>query len=93
MSMQATLIKLLLKLPPQWLVRMSGGKPVEIGGRTLDPYFQFIAHGARNQPPLSTLTAQQFRAASANALAMLAAPMEPGVTAEDFTLDAPGRKI
>ncbi|MEO0883758.1 MAG: alpha/beta hydrolase [Pseudomonadota bacterium] len=93
MSLQATIIKLLLKLPPSWLVRMSGGKPVEIGGRTLDPYFQFIAHGARNQPGVSALTAQQFRQASADALAMLAAPMEPGISAEDVSLKAPGRDI
>ncbi|MEM7005077.1 MAG: alpha/beta hydrolase [Pseudomonadota bacterium] len=93
MSLQATLIKLLLKLPPSWLVKMSGGSPVQIGGRTLDPYFQFIAHGARNQPPVSSLTAEQFRTGSADALAMLAAPMEEGVSAEDFELTAPGRDI
>ena len=93
MSLQATLVRFLLKLPPSWLVRLSGGEPVMIGGRTLDPYFQFIAHGARRQPPVSTQTPVQLRKASAEALAMIAAPMEPGVSAEDFTLSAPGRDI
>ncbi|MEM9667787.1 MAG: alpha/beta hydrolase [Pseudomonadota bacterium] len=93
MSLQALLIKTLLKLPPSWLVKMSGGESVQIGGRTLDPYFQFIAHGAKRQPGVSTLSAQQFRAASADALAMLAAPMEEGVSAEDRSLSAPGRDI
>lgn len=88
MSLQATIAKLLLKLPPSWLVKLSGGQPLEIGGRTLDPHFQFVAHGAANQPPMSSLSAQDGRAASAAGLAMFAAPPEPGVTWSDFTIPA-----
>lgn len=93
MSLQATIVKLLLKLPPQWLVAMSGGEPVRIGGRTMDPHFQFVAHGARKQPPPTGQTAEAVRTAAADGLAMLAAPMEQGVSAEDFSLSAPGREI
>ena len=46
MSLQATIARLLLKLPAGWKVKMAGGKPLELGGRTLDPNLQFIAHGA-----------------------------------------------
>lgn len=93
MSLQATLVKTLLKLPDSWLVRMAGGKPLEIGGRVLEPKLQFIAHGAAKQPPMSSSDPQTARAGSAAALAMLGAPMEPGVAAEDFELKAPGRNI
>lgn len=88
MSFQATLAKLILKLPEGWLVKMAGGKPVELGGRTLDPHFQFLAHGAAKQPPMSSLSARDGRAASAAGLAMFAAPAEPGVTWSDFTIPA-----
>lgn len=93
MSFQAWMVKTFLKLPPNWLVKMSGGKPVEIGGRVLDPYLQFIAHGAAKQPPLSEADPVSARKASAEALAMLGGEIEPGVTFEDFTLVAPGRSI
>lgn len=86
MSLQATIVKLLLKLPDSFLVKLSGGGPVVIGGRTLDPKFQFLAHGASRQPPMSSLSAQDGRAASAAGLAMFAAPAEPGVSWENFTL-------
>ena len=79
MSLQVTIAKLLLKLPAGLKVKMAGGKPVEIAGRTLDPNFQFIAHGAAKQPPMSSMSAQAGRAASAAGLAMFAAKPEPGV--------------
>lgn len=93
MSMQATIAKLLLKLPDSVLVKLAGGEKVELGGRTLDPRFQFLAHGAKRQPAMSSLSAQEGRAASAQGLAMFAAKPEPGVSWKDFALDAPGRKI
>ncbi len=93
MSLQATIAKTLLKLPPKWLVRLSGGAPLELGGRRLDPHFQFIAHGAKRQTPMHELSAQEARAAAAAGMAMFAAPPEPGVAVEDFALDAPGRSI
>lgn len=93
MSVQGTIVKFLLKLPPAWLVKLSGGDPVTIGERTMDPYIQFLSHGAKRQPPMSSLDPPSARKAAAEALAMLAAVPEPGVVWEDFTLDAPGRDI
>lgn len=93
MSLQATIAKLLLKLPAGWLVKMSGGRPVEIGGRTLDPHFQFLAYGASKQPPMSSMSAQDGRAASAAGLAMFAAPLPDGVSTKDDAISAVGRSI
>ena len=86
MSLQATIAKLLLKLPKSMLVSMSGGRPVEIGGRTLDPHFQFLSHGARKQPPMSSLDPATARAASAQGLAMFAPPRDASVSVKDFTI-------
>lgn len=94
MSFQATIVKLLLKLPPSWLVKMAGGEPIVIGGRTLDPHFQFLTHGAQKQPPMSSLSAEVGRAASAAGLAMFKADREPGVQTEEIAIPAPnGRTV
>lgn len=89
MSLQATIAKLLLKLPASWKIKMAGGKPVELGGRTLDPNLQFIAHGAANQPPMSSLEPEVAQAAAIEGLGMFAAAPEPGVSFEDTTI--PGK--
>lgn len=93
MGLQSTLVKTLMKLPDGLIVRMAGGKPLELGGRTLDPRFQFFAHMAGKQPAMSTLSAVEARTASADGLAMLAAPLPDGVTTSDFALKAPDRDI
>ena len=94
MSLQATIARLMLKLPPSWLVKLSGGKPVEIKGRVLDPHFQFVAHAARGQPHISTFSAQQGRAAAAEGLGMFQAKREPGVDVENLAIPGPkGRQI
>ncbi len=87
MSLQAMIAKTLLKLPAGLLVRMSGGGPVTVRGWTLDPQLQFLAHGAKGQPAMSSLTAEQGRAASAAGLALFAARPEPGVATRDFALE------
>ena len=90
MSLQATIAKLLLKLPAGWKVKMAGGTPLEIGGRVLDPNLQFIAHGAANQPPMSSLEPEVAQAAAIEGLAMFAAKPEPGVSWQDKTIPGPG---
>lgn len=69
---------------------MAGGKPLELGGRTLDPNLQFIAHGAAKQPPMSSLEPEVAQAAAIEGLAMFAADPEPGVSFEDMTIPGPG---
>ncbi|MEO0449431.1 MAG: alpha/beta hydrolase [Pseudomonadota bacterium] len=90
MSLQATIAKLLLKLPAGMKVKMAGGTPLELGGRVLDPNLQFIAHGAANQPPMSSLEPEIAQAAAIEGLAMFAAKPEPGVSWEDTTI--PGKE-
>ncbi len=86
MSLQAVIAKLLLKLPASIKIKLSGGKPVTLGGRTLDPNFQLIAHSAAKQPPMSSLEPAAAQAAAAAGLAMFAGPPEPGVTWSDTAI-------
>jgi len=90
MSLQATIAKLLLKLPASWKVKMAGGEPVILGGRTLDPNLQFLAHGAARQPPMSSLEPEVAQAGAIEGLAMFAAKPEPGVSWDDTTIPGPG---
>lgn len=89
MSLQATIARLLLKLPASWKVKMAGGEPLELGGRVLDPNLQFIAHSAAKQPPMSSLEPEVAQAAAIEGLAMFAAPPESGVAFEDMTIPGP----
>lgn len=83
---QKLLVRSLLKSPASWLVNMSGGEPVEIDGRVLNPQFQFLAYGASKQPPMSSLAADDGRAASAAGLEMLKAKPVSGVKWENFEI-------
>lgn len=89
-AVQRTVLKVLLSLPTPVLRALSGGGVVYQGGRTLDPRFQFLAAGARRMPPMSSLTPEEARAASAGGLAAMAGKPEPGVRVENLTIDGPG---
>lgn len=89
MSLQQKITKFIMKLPDGLLVRMAGGKPVEVRGRVLEPQLQLVAWNGRNTPPMSSMEPEVVQAAVKEQLAMLAAPMEPGVTTEDFTIPGP----
>ena len=91
MSLQQLIAKFIFRLPDGLLVRMAGGKPVEIRGRVLEPQLQLVAWNGRNAPPLSSLEPEVAQAAVRDQLAMLAAPLEPGVATDDFTIPGPDR--
>ena len=83
MSLQVKIAKLLLKLPGNLLVKLGGGQPVEINGRVMDPQFQFIAHGAKSQPAMSSMSPADARAASAAGLQMFGDEPVDGVSWRD----------
>jgi acetyl esterase/lipase len=88
---QKLLFKTVMSLPAPALRMMSGGSGVWLGGRTLDPRFQFIAHMARRQQAASNqpFSPQAIRAAVAQGLAPMQGAPEPGVSFQDRTLDGP----
>ena len=87
-ALQKAMVRGLLSLPRPVLQLLSGGAVVYRGGRTLDPRFQFLAHQARSQPPLESLTPPEARLASAQALRMLEARLEPGVAIETLSVES-----
>lgn len=94
MSLQTKIARLLLKLPAGALRAMSGGAPVEIGGRVLDPHFQFLAHAAAKRPaPTEAPTARDARAQTRALVDLAGGPAEPGVRWSDEPIPVDGRVI
>lgn len=89
LSAQRLALKAALAMPGPMLRAMSGDEPGEVGGRTLDPRLQFMAHQARAQGGIADLSPVEARAASAGGLALMAGDPEPGATWEDLSLDLP----
>lgn len=90
---QRLVVRKLLSLPGPVLRLMSGGGVVYQGGRTLDPRLQYLAAQNRGAPPISTLSTDEARRASATALASLAGDPDPGVRFEPLTIPGPGGDI
>ena len=88
-GMQQFIAKLVMSMPAPVLRVLSGGAPVQVGGRTLDPQFQMMAHAAKQTPKMTDFPAAVAREASARAFKSAAAPIEPGVAVEDFDIPAP----
>ena len=90
MSLQQFIAKMVFKLPPGMLVKLSGGVPMVTGGRTLDPYLQVAAWNGRNAPPLSSLSPEIVQAATKDQIAQMAAKPKPGVSWDDITIPGDG---
>lgn len=87
-GIQRQILKAVLSLPRPVLRAASGGRAVFLGGRTLDPRFQFLVHAARRQHGPEHLSEEQARENRAQQLALYSGPSEPGVALEDLKLAA-----
>ncbi|CAN5211550.1 alpha/beta hydrolase [soil metagenome] len=88
-TVQKLVLKGLMALPAPLLRALSGGEPVSMGGRTLDPQFQLMAWAARKQGPISAATPAQVRTASAAGFALAQGALEPGTICENLTVPTP----
>jgi acetyl esterase len=75
-------------LPAPILRTLAGGGVVHIGGRTLDPRFQFLAAQGAKGPAMSAFPADVARAGIAQSLLPVQGTVEAGVRIE--TLSVPG---
>ena len=82
-AIQKQLLRAVLALPCPVLRAASGGRAVYVGGRTLDPRFQFLVHAARHYgaPEGGSDERQQ--------LSLYAGEREPGVSLEDMVIEGP----
>ncbi|MEI7573660.1 MAG: alpha/beta hydrolase, partial [Phenylobacterium sp.] len=85
---QTALLAWVLSLPAPVLRLLSGGGAVHRAGRTLDPRLQFLASGARRGRPMSAMSPEEARQASATAFALTGEAPPPGVRTE--SLQVPG---
>ncbi|MDP3460046.1 MAG: alpha/beta hydrolase, partial [Hyphomonas sp.] len=72
MILQRVLAKSFASLPGNLIVKLAGGEPVTINGRTLEPQLQMIAWNGRAAPPMSSLPAEMVQAGVKVQLALLA---------------------
>ena len=91
--MRKFLVQTVLRLPPRWLVALSGGRPLVIEGRRLDPRLQFLAAQAKRQPSLASMTPQAARQAAAQGLALLDAEPDPHIEIGEFSIPGPAGRI
>lgn len=90
MSLQKFIVRTLLKLPDNLLVKMSGGKPRAIDGRILDARAQFLAAQGARQPSITTLDPATARAGTKDGLALLDGELHPGVEVSELQVPGPG---
>ncbi|MFM9865465.1 MAG: alpha/beta hydrolase [Micropepsaceae bacterium] len=91
--MQRLFVRSLLSLPSSWLVAASGGKPITIEERTLDPRLQFLAAMAKRQPGLEAMAAADARKAASAGLAMLDGEPAHDIDIANIEIPADGRTI
>ncbi len=90
--MRRLLVRTLLSLPGKWLVAMSGGKPLTIEGRVLDPRLQFAGSLGKRGPTLDSMTPEAARKAASEGLALLDGEVARDIEIENIILPVPGRK-
>ena len=87
------MIKLLMRLPSWFLIKLSGKKQIEIGDRKLHPPFQFLLKLTENLvTDFTTLTPDQFRAAYVDQ-SKISAKMPSGIEWKDHEIEVLKGKI
>jgi acetyl esterase len=84
---------LLTRLPDAVLVKLGGGAPVTVAGRTLHPLLQFMMHANRNARPMETMTPVQAREAYGQIVATAAPEPAPMHTVDDWRIPVTGATI
>lgn len=82
-NVQRIMLKLFAKLPGGILVRMAGGKAIEIRGRTLDPMMQLLWVEGKKQPSVTEATPEQARGVMDEAASLLSGPVPPQVSVDN----------
>src|SRR5262245_8058770 len=92
--MQKLLVRTILGLPSSLLVALSGGRPLIIEERRLDPRLQFLGAMAKRQPSLATLSPLAAREAAATGFRLLDSEPDPHIDTGEFMIPGPdGRSL
>jgi acetyl esterase len=87
------LARAMLNRPPAALIKSSGGVARTVGGRTLDPRFQFLEAQARKRPAPDPFDQHAGRAGVDDLVFMVGGKPEAGVLWEQISIPADGRNI
>ena len=93
MSVQGMALRLIAKLPDSVLVKLSGGVPLEVGGRTLNPLLQFIRAQGVKLPSMTSMTPVEAREAMRVGLADLQPKPRVMASKEDLSIPVEGGEI
>lgn len=86
-------VRTLLKIPPRWLIAFTGGKPIVIEGRTLDPRIQFLGAAAKLQAAVESLPPVQARKFAAASMKLVEGDPARNVDIANIEIPAEGRAI
>ncbi|MBA3069420.1 MAG: alpha/beta hydrolase [Hyphomonas sp.] len=89
MSLQRFLARAFASLPGNLIVKMTGGTPITVEGRTLEPQLQLAAWNGRNAPPLSSMPAETVQEAMKAQFALLADVPSEGASVTELTIPGP----
>lgn len=84
------IFQLKMSLPRKLQVKLAGGSPVVIRGRTLDPSLQLLANLSVRQPPIRTLPVDVARTKSAAGYAALSGPTRKNVMVREVQISGQG---
>lgn len=87
MSLERWITRKIFTLPEALLVRLAGGEPFTIEGRTLDPHLQMVAWAGRNKKKLWELRPESAqRAVRKQFFELLGQPLEAGTLTEELKI-------
>lgn len=92
-QIQRAILRTIGRLPEEWILRLSGGPRIELGGRRLDPLLHLVWRQAKKQPGMETFDPAAARRLSREGFAALNGPPRPGVSIASMTLDTPAARI
>lgn len=89
MGLQKLIVRMLMKLPENLILKLAGGTPLQIDGRTMDPRIQFLTAQGAKAPSMTTLPIEEARKGTDDGLAMLDAKPRRTVSILGRTIPGP----
>lgn len=92
-SLTRWILRLVLKLPESWLIKLSGKPRIRVGDRQLDVHTQFIASLMEKGKPITEMSPTELRATSNGGMALMQGELQSGVEFEDREIQLTRRTI
>lgn len=92
-SLTKWILKLVLKLPESWLIKLSGKPRIRVGDRMMDVHTQFIASLMAKGKPVTEMTPAELREASGEGMALMQGDIQQGVDCRDISIQLKRRTL